>query len=156
MNILIVDDDAFARVLLHRIPTDQSDYFVTVAENANSALRILENPALHFDAAIIDIVMPDHDGFWLVEELRDLSHRISMPIALCSASKDTDSIIRARKFGIKHYILKPYRAETLVEKVKHLTADSGNSTPATPQRPLRPQRQNSTWTRTSTGNCFST
>ena len=138
MNIIIVDDDAVARMLLHRILTDQSDYFVTVAENANSALRILENPVLHFDAAIIDIEMPDHDGFWLVEELRDLSYRISMPIALCSASKDTDSIIRARKFGIKHYILKPYRAETLVEKVKHLTADSGNSTPATPPAAAAP------------------
>lgn len=131
MNILIVDDDAVARVLLHRILSDQPDYSVTVAENANSALRILENPALHFDAAIIDIVMPDHDGFWLLEKLRDLSYRLSLPIALCSASKDADSIIRARKFGIKHYILKPYRAETLVEKVKQLTADSSGSTPAT-------------------------
>lgn len=141
MDILMVDDDAVARVLLHRILTDQPAYFVTVAENANSALRILENPALHFDVAIIDIVMPDHDAFWLVEELRGLSYRNSMPIALCSASKDADCIIRARKFGIKHYILKPYRAKTLVEKIKHLTADSGSSTPATPPATAAPAAQ---------------
>lgn len=122
MKILIVDDDALARVLLHRILSGQPEYTVVAAEDATAAFRLLENPALHFDAAIIDIVMPDHDGFWLVEALRELDYRVDLPIALCSASNDTTSISRARKIGIKHYILKPFRAETLVEKVKLLVS----------------------------------
>ncbi len=118
MNILIVEDDAVARKLLSQIVTEQLGYTVTVAEDATSAMRQLENPALQIDVAIIDILMPDHDGFWVVQQMKELPYRADTPIALCSASNDVENITRARDAGIRHYILKPYAPETLTAKFR--------------------------------------
>ncbi len=118
MNILIVEDDAVARKLLSQIVTGQLGYTVTLTEDATSAMRQLENPALQVDLAIIDILMPDHDGFWVVQQMKALPYRADTPIALCSASNDVENITRARGVGIRHYILKPYAPETLTAKLK--------------------------------------
>ncbi|MDP2138410.1 MAG: response regulator [Candidatus Didemnitutus sp.] len=135
MNILIVEDDAVARKLLSKIVTEQFGFTVTVAEDATSAMRQLENPALQIDVAIIDILMPDHDGFWVVQQMKELPYRADTPIALCSASNDVENITRARAAGIRHYILKPYAPETLTAKFRLIIGQpkEGEATTEKPQ-----------------------
>ncbi|MDP1580865.1 MAG: response regulator [Candidatus Didemnitutus sp.] len=124
MKTLVVEDDNVARELLRKLLTDASGCAPICAENATEGWQILINPALHLDLALIDIVMPDHDGFWLLQKVKELSYRQNLVLGICSANKDTETITRARAAGIKHYLLKPFAPETLRAKFELLSAES--------------------------------
>ncbi len=124
MKTLVVEDDNVARELLRKLLTDASGCAPLCAENATEGWQVLLNPALRIDLAIIDIVMPDHDGFWLLQKLKELPYRQHLVLAICSANKDPETIAHARAAGIKHYLLKPFAPETLRAKFELLSAES--------------------------------
>ncbi|MEM8916976.1 MAG: response regulator, partial [Pseudomonadota bacterium] len=78
-HILVVDDDARLRKLLHRFLTEQG-YMVTTAADAAKARAHLTS--LEFDLLIIDVMMPGEDGIALTRSLREEG---SIPILLLTA-----------------------------------------------------------------------
>ncbi|TCS38026.1 PAS/PAC sensor hybrid histidine kinase [Paucimonas lemoignei] len=104
LNILIVDDNADAAVSLEALLEEQG-HVVTVRENAQSALE--EAKHLRPEALILDIGLPDMDGYELSRRLHGLSEtKDAMYIALTGYGQAHDKIL-AKAAGFQHYFVKP-------------------------------------------------
>ncbi len=118
MKIILVDDNANARGLLCALLTKLGNV-VTEAADGQSAIRMAKQ--LQPDAVILDISMPDMDGYDLAACLRRECGLESVRlIALSGHSPDED---RCQAVGIDHYLLKPARGRQLMELLEHPVAD---------------------------------
>lgn len=122
-RILIVDDDQDVRALLHTILTKES-YEVMNAKDAFEARDLLDTYS--FDAAIIDINMPNKNGFKLLTELRQSLRYKNLPVGFLSARQDLTDIKRARNLGVSCYLIKPINKVLLLERVSSLLKEASN------------------------------
>ena len=116
-RILVVDDNADIRNLISLILTSES-YEVLVAE---SGAELLERIAsFRPDLLLLDIMMPYMSGFEALESVRSLPdvHLNSIPVVMITAKSMDEDVDRASALGASSYIVKPFRADTLKEKVK--------------------------------------
>ncbi len=115
--ILIVEDDAQLRTLL-RIAIQNSDYDVAEAEDGLSALDSfhLRRP----DAILLDVMMPDMDGFQVCEAVRATPHGKNIPVIMMTGLDDTDSIDRAYEIGATDFITKPINHRILSYRLRNI------------------------------------
>ena len=115
-RVMVIDDNADIRNLISLILTSES-YEVLVVE---SGIELLEKIA-HFspDLLLLDIMMPHMSGFEVLESVRSLpdAHLSSIPIVMITAKSLDVDVDRALKLGANSYIVKPFRADALKEKV---------------------------------------
>ena len=128
-NILIVDDDKDIVNLITDILEDEG-YVVRSAFNGIDALKLIHDS--NFDLLIIDIMLPDIDGYEICKRIRD---DIIAPIIILSAkSKAMDKVI-GFELGADDYITKPFDDNELIARVKaHLRRskrDEPKNTPVT-------------------------
>jgi two-component system chemotaxis sensor kinase CheA len=110
-TVLFVEDSPFFRSLT--VPfLENAGYNVVAAANANDALQLLEKES-SIDIIITDIEMPEMDGFSFAELCRSSLKTTHIPIVGFSATKNEESIKRARKAGFKDFILKTNRGDLL-------------------------------------------
>ncbi|MDT9199143.1 adenylate/guanylate cyclase domain-containing protein [Limnospira sp. PMC 1042.18] len=103
--VLIVDDNEINRDLLARRLQKQG-YDVLVASNGFEALKIMRSTAL--DLVLLDIMMPQMNGYQVLESLKaDLQLR-HIPVIMISAVNDIDSIVRCIELGAEDYLSKPF------------------------------------------------
>jgi two-component system, OmpR family, phosphate regulon response regulator OmpR len=110
-HILVVDDDARLRQLLHRYLV-QSGYFATTAADAAEAKARAKSIA--FDLIVLDIMMPGQDGLELTEELRGESE---VPILLLTARGAPEDRIRGLEAGADDYLAKPFEPRELLLRI---------------------------------------
>ncbi|WP_294962996.1 diguanylate cyclase [Sulfurimonas sp.] len=112
-TILIVDD---APTNIDILIDLLSDYDIVVALDGSSALEIAceGNP----DLILLDIMMPNIDGYEVCRRLKNMNHTKDIPIIFISAKTDEDSIERAYELGGMDYITKPFKARELTARVK--------------------------------------
>jgi len=113
---MVIDDNADIRNLISLILTSES-YEVLVVE---SGIELLEKIALFRpDLLLLDVMMPHMSGFEVLESVRSLSdaHLSSIPIVMITAKSLDVDVDRALKLGANSYIVKPFRADALKEKV---------------------------------------
>ena len=110
-HILVVDDDARLRQLLHRYLV-QSGYFATTAADAAEAKARAKSIA--FDLIVLDIMMPGQDGLALTEELRGESE---VPILLLTARGAPEDRIRGLEAGADDYLAKPFEPRELLLRI---------------------------------------
>ncbi len=111
-TILVVDDtisnlDVICNLL--------EDYDILTATSGMDALEILEDE--NVDLIILDIMMPEMDGFEVCKRLRDAKKTRDIPILFITASTDEDSIEKAYEVGGTDYITKPFKPKELLAKV---------------------------------------
>ena len=111
-TILVVDDtisnlDVICNLL--------EDYDILTATSGIDALEILEDE--NVDLIILDIMMPEMDGFEVCKRLRDAKKTRDIPILFITASTDEDSIEKAYEVGGTDYITKPFKPKELLAKV---------------------------------------
>jgi two-component system phosphate regulon response regulator OmpR len=123
-HILVVDDDARLRQLLHRYLV-QNGYYATTAADAAEAKAKAESIA--FDLIVLDVVMPGQDGLSLTEELRRGS---DVPILLLTARGAPEDRIAGLEAGADDYLPKPFeprelllRAGTILRRVQSARTD---------------------------------
>lgn len=110
-TILIADDEAEIRNLL-RLYLENESYWVIEAENGLQALEKLKTD--HVDLCILDIMMPEMDGFHVLQEMRKTSN---IPVMILSA-KDADSEkILGLNLGADDYLSKPFNPLEAVARV---------------------------------------
>ena len=122
-KVLVVDDNEDIRNLISIILTGES-YDVLAVESGTQALEIYTE--FKPDLILLDIMMPGISGFEVLEKIRDIrsSKLNSVPIVMITAKSLTDDIDRAIKLGATSYIVKPFRAESLKQKViENLTSN---------------------------------
>jgi len=117
-TILIVDDNPEnLQVLFHTLR--QGHYRVIVAEDAHSALERLQRQAP--DLLLLDILMPDMDGFELYRRIRANPTTAGLPVIFLSALADRESVLRGLSQNAVDYITKPFHPEEVLMRVaKHL------------------------------------
>lgn len=115
--ILAVDDKP--ELLTAVVSMMEKNYTVMAVTNGHDALKILDKhtPQLF----LLDIEMPEMDGFQLSKIIRGREGLSHIPIILLSGNRTRTAVIEAKNNGINDYIIKPVDKETLLEKVdKHL------------------------------------
>lgn len=118
MIVMIVEDEKTSRFLLNKI-LSTGGYDVIEAGSGNEALKKLregEKP----DVIISDIMMPFMDGLSFVQHLKDDPELSDIPVIMCSALHDKETVMRAGKLGVKHYIVKPLIADNIIEQVQRV------------------------------------
>jgi len=116
-SVLIVDDSPTERYFLNELLLKHG-FTVTTAENADDALIKLRGTLP--DLILMDVVMPGMNGFQLTRQLSKDPATESIPIIMCtSKSQQTDRIWGLRQ-GARDYVVKPVKAEDLLEKIAAL------------------------------------
>jgi len=116
-KILIIDDDIQTTTLLEMLLTERG-YEATSINDSSSAIQVAKstNP----DLILLDLMMPDPDGFKVCRKLREDAQFIFTPILIITALDDTDSKIVAYGAGADNYLIKPYDIEELSDTIKRM------------------------------------
>ena len=116
-KILIVDDEPQATTLLEMLLSSRG--YKTFAVNESSeAIQVARETDP--DLIILDLMMPEPDGFKVCRMLRADSRFMLTPILIITALDDTDSRIVAFGAGADDYLIKPYNVDELVSIIKSL------------------------------------
>lgn len=112
-HILVVDDNKINIMMLTRALTSQG-YQVTTAQDGGQALNILySTQAETIDVVLLDILMPDLDGYELLEKIKGKEELRHIPVIMISALDEMDSVIRCIEMGATDYLHKPYNPALL-------------------------------------------
>lgn len=114
-HILVVDDDKNTRRYMRAV-LEAADYTVTTAENGAEALKVMESE--YFDLVVLDIMMPEMDGYQFTEALRGVQN--NLPILMVSAKQLSADRKKGFRAGIDDYMTKPVDMEELVLRIQAL------------------------------------
>ena len=112
-KILLCEDDANLGMVLKNY-LELNDYDVTLERDGRLGLAAFQREK--FDICLLDVMMPNMDGFTLAEEIRDVDPDI--PLFFLSAKTMKEDIIQGYKLGADDYITKPFDSEVLLLKMK--------------------------------------
>ncbi len=115
MRILIVDDFSTMRRIIKGLLHELGYNNVAEADDGNTALPMLK--AEPFDFLITDWNMPGMPGIDLIRAVRGDAKLKSLPVLMVTAEAKREQIIEAAQAGINGYIVKPFTANTLKEKI---------------------------------------
>ncbi len=110
--LLCEDDPNLGSVLKNYL--ELNDYDVTLERDGRLGLAAFQREK--FELCLLDVMMPNMDGFTLAEEIRDVDPDI--PLFFLSAKTMKDDIIQGYKLGADDYITKPFDSEVLMLKIK--------------------------------------
>jgi adenylate cyclase len=104
-RLLVVDDNEGNReVLARRLLRDNCDVFL--AENGKQALKMVRR--YDFDLVLLDIIMPDLDGFAVLRDMKSDPKLRHIPVVMISAMDEIDSVVRCIAMGAEDYLFKPF------------------------------------------------
>ena len=116
-KILIVDDDPQTTTLLELLLSERG-YETVSTTDSSKAIQLANSTSP--DLIILDLMMPEPDGFKVCRMLRNDTHFIFTPILIVTALDDTDSRIVAFGAGADDYLIKPYDIDELASIIKTL------------------------------------
>jgi DNA-binding response OmpR family regulator len=120
-KIMVVDDDKQATALLEDVLI-MHEYEPIIVNESSTALGLA---LTHLpDLFLLDLMMPDPDGFKLCRILRANPNFRQTPIIIVTALDDTDSKIVAFGAGADDYITKPYHIEEITDRIKELLEEA--------------------------------
>jgi len=112
-KILLCEDDTNLGMVLKNY-LELTDYDVTLERDGRLGLAAVQREK--FDICLLDVMMPNMDGFTLAESIRDVDP--DMPLFFLSAKTMKEDIIQGYKLGADDYITKPFDSEVLLLKIK--------------------------------------
>lgn len=113
LRILTVDDSAINLASIEQELKDEYD--VTMVNSGSRALKYLKNETP--DLILLDVQMPEMDGLETLKEIRTLKGGVTIPVVMLTAKKDKTTIVESKKLGIYDYIVKPFQADDLHERI---------------------------------------
>ena len=115
-KILIVDDAAFMRMMIKDILTKNG--YEVVAEAANGVEAVELYKSHQPDLVTMDITMPEMDGIEAVKQIKAVNP--AAKVIMCSAMGQQSMVMDAIKAGAKDFIVKPFKADRVLEAVKKI------------------------------------
>jgi DNA-binding response OmpR family regulator len=116
-RILIAEDNAEIRALVSSILIEEG-HKVTVAQNGQQALDMMLEDAP--DVLVLDIMMPQMDGYTVLKELKSSGIRDTMKILVLTAKTSESDWVRGYKLGADAYVTKPFDIDELTRHVAEL------------------------------------
>ncbi|MFE8069524.1 chemotaxis response regulator CheY [Marinobacteraceae bacterium S3BR75-40.1] len=118
MKILIVDDFSTMRRIIKNLLRDLGFTNTEEADDGNSALPMLKSGK--FDFLITDWNMPGMTGIDLLKEVRADDSLKNLPVLMVTAEAKRDQIVAAAQAGVNGYVVKPFTAAVLKEKIEKI------------------------------------
>lgn len=115
MKILIVDDFSTMRRIIKNLLRDLGFTNTQEADDGVTALPMLRNG--DFDFLVTDWNMPGMTGIDLLKQVRSDPKLVSLPVLMVTAEAKRDQIIEAAQAGVNGYVVKPFTAQVLKEKI---------------------------------------
>ncbi len=118
-RVLIVDDNRINRLKLNRA-LNLENYDICEASGGQEALEMLQSE--NIELVLLDVMMPDVDGYQVLEQMKGDPHLKNIPVIMVSAIEEQEDVDRCLSMGAADYITKPFDVEFLKGRVKtHLT-----------------------------------
>jgi adenylate cyclase len=114
--LLVVDDNEDNRYMLSQQLNIQGYDNITIATNGHEALNILRSKS--FDLVLLDIMMPDLNGYEVLESMRSSPELRNIPVIMISGIGELDSVVRCIELGAEDYLLKPFEPTLLRARVR--------------------------------------
>jgi len=118
IKILIVDDFATMRKVIRNLLKQIGYENIVEAENGQIAMRVLQSQKIDF--VISDWNMPTMSGLELLKAVRADEELKKTPFLMVTAEALKENVVEAVKAGVNNYIVKPFTAEILEEKIKKI------------------------------------
>ena len=118
MKILIVDDFSTMRRIIKNLLRDLGFTNTQEADDGATALPMLQNG--NFDFLITDWNMPGMQGIDLLKTVRADPNLATLPVLMVTAEAKREQIVEAAQSGVNGYIVKPFTAQTLEEKINKI------------------------------------
>lgn len=116
MRILIVDDDSLNRFLLSHMLEEAGFHDCYEAESGREAIQLAEKVSP--DLVLLDVMMPDMDGYEVAPILKRMAGDIYLPIIFITALDDADSLVRCLEVGGDDFASKPFEKVVLTAKIR--------------------------------------
>lgn len=119
-KILVVDDDPIVLQSCKRI-LESEDYMVVCVPSADDAFDNLEMG--YFDLMIMDIKMPEQDGFYLLKKITEKWPRdrfLELPVLVMTGYPTEETLRELKKSGARHFIAKPFTPDELSAAVRRI------------------------------------
>lgn len=122
-KILVVEDEKFAREIINYTLTSEN-YDISLAEDGLEALKkaISDN----YDLIIMDVMMPNLDGYEACRRLKANEKTKAIPIVLLTGRAQKSDILKGVQAGADDYLVKPYRLEDLLNRVNKYIGPSAS------------------------------
>ena len=118
MKILVVDDFSTMRRIVKNLLGDLGFKNIEAADDGNTALPKLQSG--NFDFLVTDWNMPGMTGIDLLKAVRADPNLASLPVLMVTAESKREQIIEAAQAGVNGYVVKPFTAGTLEEKINKI------------------------------------
>src|SRR5688572_16626775 len=115
--VLVVDDDKMMRMLV-RASLEQAGFAVEEAHDGLDAIAAFKR--VRPDIVLLDVIMPNLDGFAVCARLHELEGGDHVPVLMMTGSNDPDSINRAYEAGAADFVTKPLAWPVLLHRVRYL------------------------------------
>jgi class 3 adenylate cyclase len=112
--VLVVDDNEMNRDLLSRRLQRQGHQVVNVADGQQALHQIQAQP---FDLVLLDVMMPEMNGYQVLEQLKADPNLRHIPVIMISALDDIDSVVRCIELGAEDYLFKPFNPTLLKARI---------------------------------------
>ncbi len=119
-KILIVDDSMFNRLVMTNMLSN--DYLVEEACDGKQAMLILQDRAEEFSLVLLDIVMPNMDGFELLKNMRDCGWLDFLPVIMISSEYTPENIESSYRLGASDLIRRPYDERVICHRIANTIA----------------------------------
>jgi two-component system OmpR family response regulator len=121
-KVVLIDDDPSLHILLGQY-LEQEGYTVFHAQDGQQGLRLIFEERV--DIAVLDIMMPNMDGWTMLERIREMSE---MPVILLTALNGEPEKLRGFRLGSDDYVTKPFSFAELAARIGTVLKRSGNQT----------------------------
>ena len=121
MKFLVVDDFSTMRRIIKNVLGDLGYSNVTEADDGSTAWPLLQQN--HFDFLITDWNMPGMPGLDLLKAVRADDRLNGLPVLMLTAESKREQIAEAAQAGVNGYVIKPFTATTLQEKIEKILAN---------------------------------
>ena len=116
IKVLLVEDEPTLLMIIQETLEEKGEFIVSTAKNGKEGLQ--KYHSMRPDVVVADVMMPQMDGFEMVEQIREIDRKI--PILFLTARSSVDDVITGFKLGGNDYLKKPFGMGELIIRIKSL------------------------------------
>ena len=115
-KLLIVDDNSNLVDMIDEYFKDHSFISVNLKSySGDEGIKIIENRQSEYDVIILDLIMPNKDGIFVLEEMK--KRNINKPVIISTSYNSDEMIRRVSEYGVRYFLLKPYELGDLENRI---------------------------------------
>ena len=119
-NLLVIDDNIRLVDMIEEYFSENTSIRVSLkAYSGEDGIKVIENSINDYDAIILDLIMPNKDGLYVLEEMR--KKNIDKPVIISTSYNSDDMIRRVSEYGVRYFLLKPYELSDLENRIIELS-----------------------------------